>query len=195
MAENWSASADSDARDAIEYFLDEIVSRAFDDRDEVPTGIDEWSDSYHHETHIDRSYSLMEAAEVLDQLSQYEETDSGLWEGQEPQEAVITQAAFTYAHAVYSEFRTMMEGVNEALSEVFPEMADEEEKREERKQDLEAGKAEADEASLKEIEEELARLEDETAFEKRWKKKIKRAVEEAAEIKPKRPTGPKEWEP
>jgi uncharacterized linocin/CFP29 family protein len=89
----------------------------------------------------------------------------------------------------------MMEGVNEALSEVFPEMADEEEKREERKQDLEAGKAEADEASLKEIEEELARLEDETAFEKRWKKKIKRAVEEAAGIKPKRPEGPKEWSP
>jgi hypothetical protein len=195
MAENWSASADSDARDAIEYFLDEIVSRAFDDRDEVPTGIDEWSDSYHHETHVDRSYSLMEAAEILDQLSKYEETDRGLWEGQEPRDAVITQAAFTYGNAVYQEFRTLVESVNEAISEVFPEIADEEEKREELKQDLEASKAETDEASLKAIEEELAQLENDTVFEKRWKKKIKRAVEEAAGIKPKRPTGPKEWSP
>jgi hypothetical protein len=192
---NWSSEADGDARDAIEYFLDEIVSAAFDNRDEVPTAIDEWSDSYHHETHVDRSYRLMEAAEILDQLSQYEETDSGLWEGQEPQEAVITQAAFTYAHAVYSEFRTMMEGVNEGLSDVFSEMAEEETKREERKDELEADRADADEVHLPKIDAELATLEDDKAFEKRWKRRIKRVVEEAAGIKPKRPTGPKEWEP
>lgn len=38
-------------------------------------------DSYHHESHVDRSYSVTEAAEILDAYSDYEETDSGLWEG------------------------------------------------------------------------------------------------------------------
>jgi hypothetical protein len=35
------------------------------------------ADSYHHETHVDKAYNLTDAASLLEQLSQYEETETG----------------------------------------------------------------------------------------------------------------------
>jgi hypothetical protein len=64
-----------------------------------------------HECVTDRSYSLLEAATLLDQLSEHTETDSGLWMEQEPRDAIATQAAFTYRNAVYSIARSIIEDV------------------------------------------------------------------------------------
>jgi hypothetical protein len=62
-------------------------------------------DAYHHETHVDKAYNLTEAAQLLDELSEYEESDNGLWDGQDPRDAISTQAAFTYGNAVYDLWR------------------------------------------------------------------------------------------
>lgn len=104
----------SDAKDTIENFKDEIVEQllekgeASDDLyNDYPNG-----DSYHHESHLDRSYRLTEAAEVLDELHEFEETDSGLWEGLEPRAAIEVQAAYTYAACVYSIFRELVKDIN-----------------------------------------------------------------------------------
>ena len=48
---------------------------------------------------------MQEACEVLTQLDEYEETDSGLWEGLDMKEALSACAAYTYANAVYAEWR------------------------------------------------------------------------------------------
>jgi uncharacterized membrane-anchored protein YhcB (DUF1043 family) len=98
-SKDYRAKAESDAWDTLDNFADEMVRQwresgeiSNDMNNDYPNG-----DSYHHESHTDRDYDLQEAAELLDQLSEYEETDSGLWEGLEPRRAIAAQAAYTYA--------------------------------------------------------------------------------------------------
>jgi hypothetical protein len=55
---------------------------------------------------------LLEAADLLAELGQYEEDDSGLWEGLSPREAVSAQAAYTYGNAVYSLWQERIEEIN-----------------------------------------------------------------------------------
>lgn len=116
---NWIGEAKSDAKSTAEYFKDEIIDGFIgDDGRAQGQDIQDWSDSYHHETHIDKSYGLLEAAQLLDQLDEYEETDSGLWERQMPRDAISTQAAYTYGNAVNSMFSGLMENINDAVDEI-----------------------------------------------------------------------------
>lgn len=115
---NYRKDAAGDARDMAENFLDEIVSQ-IEDKGEASTDINNdysGGDEYHNQ-HSDRSYRLMEAAELLDQLSDFEETDSGLWEGQDPRDAVSTMASFTYANAVISYWEDLIKEINEKVAD------------------------------------------------------------------------------
>lgn len=116
---NWRAEAYGDALDAAEYFLDKIVEAIIDNQGDAPTDImnRQYDESYHHESHIDKSFSLIEAAHVLDDLDEFEETDSGMWEGLDPREAVKTQAAYTYGNAVSSMFTEVMQAINSAIDD------------------------------------------------------------------------------
>lgn len=120
--EDYLANAREAAAEAVEHFEDQIVEQlvendaASDDmNNDFPGG-----DSYHHENHVDKMYTLLEAATLLDQLSNYEETDRGLWEGQEPREAVKIQAAYTYGNAVYSMWRELITEINEEIEKEGP---------------------------------------------------------------------------
>ena len=112
---NWYKETLGDAIETIEHFEDDIVEQfeesgeASDDLyNDYPNG-----DEYHHEHHTDRSYSLIEAAHLLSELSRYEETDSGLWEGlEDPERAIEVKAAFTYGNAVLSEFQDLIKELN-----------------------------------------------------------------------------------
>lgn len=113
---NYLASAIENAKDCALNFLDEIVEslleggEASDDlTNDYPDG-----DSYHHESHVDKDYTLTEAADLLDELSDWEETDSGLWQGLEPRRAVTCQAAFTYGNAVYHFWRELVGEINDS---------------------------------------------------------------------------------
>jgi hypothetical protein len=132
MLEDYAKAAEDDAREAVDYFLDDIVKAIIENEGEVDTDILDWSASYHHESHIDKPYRLLEAATLLDQLDDFEETDSGLWEGQSPRDAIATQAAFTYGNAVASEFDDLMKAINEAISnaDIFLAVVEEGEERE-----------------------------------------------------------------
>lgn len=117
---NYLAEAQSDAWSTMEEFVDEMVEQwrasgevSNDLNNDYPNG-----DSYHHESHVDKDYRLSDAAELLDQLSEYEETDNGLWEGLEPRRAIAAQAAYTYGNAVYGEWSTLVEKLNEHLDEM-----------------------------------------------------------------------------
>ncbi len=107
--------ARNDARDMVEDFLDEIVEqllgtgKASDDyNNDYPGG-----DAYHHENHWDKSFDLLEAAELLDQCSDHEETDNGLWEGIPPREAISAQAAFTYGNTVSHYWSEYLREIND----------------------------------------------------------------------------------
>ena len=118
--EDYRANARVDAIDMVQHFEDEIVEQlvdrgeASDDyNNDYPDG-----DSYHHESHVDRAYNLLDAAKLLDQLGKFEETDSGLWEGQMPRDAIATQAAFTYGNAVSAFWSELVKAINEKAGEI-----------------------------------------------------------------------------
>jgi chaperonin cofactor prefoldin len=113
---DYTQEAKDDARETAREFIDKICEDYVDE----PRGVSDDllndypnGDAWHHENHVDKSYNLQEAAELLDELRQQEETDSGLWEGLAPREAISAQAAHTYGNAVYSEWRDLVKEIND----------------------------------------------------------------------------------
>lgn len=112
---DWTKEAREDANDLIQYFKGEVAKQLVDKGE----ASDDWNndypdgDSYFHASYVDKSYSLTKAAELLDQLAEYEETDSGLWEGLSPREAISVQAAFTYGNAVHFKAKDLIDEINE----------------------------------------------------------------------------------
>jgi len=112
---SWLDDAKSDANDMARNFLEETLESYMDNSGEASNDLNNdysGGDSYHHESHVDKSYTLQEAAELLDELDDYEETDEGLWEGQKPRDAISTQAAYTYGNAVYSLWQDIIKEIN-----------------------------------------------------------------------------------
>ena len=110
---NYQEEATEDAQETARYFLDEIIESFMDKGEASDDLLNDYSDSYHHENHVDKWYSLQDAAQLLDELDDYEETDTGLWEGQPPKDAISTQAAFTYGNAVYQKFQKLIKEIND----------------------------------------------------------------------------------
>ena len=146
--ENYRDNAESDARDCVSNFRDEIVEMLLNDGKASDDLLNDYpgGDCYHHESHTDKWYNLQEAAAVLDQLDEYEETDSGLWEGQDMKTALGTCAAFTYANAVYNSWNNLIESVNDEADTIIDEFDTERSELEDAISDLtsEADDAEAD---------------------------------------------------
>lgn len=106
--------AEDDARTTAENFLDVIAEMICQKRRASDDLLNDYlgGDSYHHENHTDKSYSLQEAAAVLDDLGEYEETDSGLWEGLDAKATISAMAAYTYANAVMAMWQRLIEEIN-----------------------------------------------------------------------------------
>lgn len=111
---DYRLEARNDAQEMVQHFIDEILEqlieegKASDDLlNDYPNG-----DAYHHERHVDKCYSLLEAATLLSELENFEESDSGLWEGLSPREAIKAQAAYTYGNAVYHYWNELIEEIN-----------------------------------------------------------------------------------
>lgn len=121
MREGPARDAAEDGVSTVEEYMDEIVEKIMEDGEASDDLMNDYGhgDSYHHESHVDRSYNLLEAAQILDALSSYEETDSGLWEGQEPRDAISTLAAYTYGNAVYAEWQELVRKINESVAELI----------------------------------------------------------------------------
>lgn len=120
--------AKDDAARFIGEFEDQIVEQIIYSSEASDDCLNDYAngDSYHHESHVDKEYDLSESAAILDELSEYEETDSGLWEGLAPREAISAQAAYTYGAAVYSKAQELIKAINEAVTKFdLPEGQDE----------------------------------------------------------------------
>ena len=118
---NYKDEAKNDAKTTACAFQDEIFESFMDHHGEASSDfLNDYSDSYHHENH-QPDYTLLEAANVLRDLPEHEETDSGLWDGLKPQEAVCAQASYTYGNAVMHCFRELIKEINEELSELWDE--------------------------------------------------------------------------
>lgn len=108
--------AQEEAKDFIvDCLLDEILNQFIEDGEigtDIRNDFDD-GDSAFHETIVDRSYSTEEAIDLIDDLSDYEETDSGLWEGQDWDDILSTKAAFTYGNAVYDKASNLIEWIRD----------------------------------------------------------------------------------
>ena len=127
---NYLREAADDAADTVRNFADEILEQLLDDGEASDDLLNDYpnGDAWHHECHVDKEYSLIDAATLIDQLMEFEETDSGLWEGLEPRRAIAAQAAYTYGNAVYNEWRELIEKINSEAGGIisdFDETAEE----------------------------------------------------------------------
>lgn len=116
---SYYADAQSDALETVRYFAEEMAERYAFSGEVSDDLLNDYTngDSYHHENHVDRTYNLLDAAELLDELHDYKETDYGLWEGLDPRAAIAVQAAYTYGNAVYSMFCDLVRELNDYLYE------------------------------------------------------------------------------
>ena len=119
--------AQEDAADFVLNFKDEVLEQLLDKGEASDDFLNDYpnGDAYHHETHVDKWYSLTEAAEVLDSLSDFTETDSGLWQGLEPRDAISAQAAYTYGNAVYSMAVNLIAEINDQAESIIEDFDDE----------------------------------------------------------------------
>jgi len=123
---DYAQSAREDAKETVLKFIDQVVkqlSEASEASDDLyinyPNGY-----GYHHENHVDKVYTLLEAANLLEQLSEHGEDDYGLWESYPPVKAIVAQAAFTYGNAVYSSWRELIDYINCEYSELDPDLVE-----------------------------------------------------------------------
>jgi hypothetical protein len=125
-SESYQSEAQENARYILKDFIDEIADDAFEDGEIAsdPSDVD-GLDRRMSEERGNQSYGLADAAQVLQELSDYEETDEGLWEGQAPEEAICTKACYTFDNAVrnmideqFSDWRS-----NDEITEVLEDYA------------------------------------------------------------------------
>ena len=113
---NYRQEAEDDAANLVlEYFMDEIVDQLIDKGEASADINNDYAngDGIFHETIVDRSYHMTEAAELLSQLYEYAEEDAGLWEGETDVDRIAEiQAAYTYGNAVWDELETLIMNIN-----------------------------------------------------------------------------------
>lgn len=113
---NYRQEAEDDAANLVlEYFMDEIVDQIIDKGEASADINNDYAngDDIFHETIVDRSYHLTDAAELLSQLYRNAEEDTGLWEGETDVDRIAEiQAAYTYGNAVWDEFDTLIMNIN-----------------------------------------------------------------------------------
>lgn len=84
-----------------DFIFDEAIYQKWDLNDKIHQHLDSgWYGFLRDDVFKNANSELMTCAMILDE-SEEAETDSGLWDGQEPQEAIKTQAFFTARNDLY----------------------------------------------------------------------------------------------
>ncbi len=123
VVENWQKENTEDIKkgekipEMDENEKDEIVNTIFDklyQDEDIHYKVTEYADGQF--IYNDRE-SIKEALDCIDELSAFEETDSGLWEGMKTiEEQLNARATYTYANAIYdSAERVIRERITELL--------------------------------------------------------------------------------
>ena len=119
---NYRQEAKDDAANLVlEYFMDEIIDQIVDNGEASADINNDYAngDDIFHETIVDRSYHLTDAAELLSQLYRNAEEDTGLWEGETDVDRIAEiQAAFTYGNAVWAEFDDLITDINNEVDDI-----------------------------------------------------------------------------
>ena len=112
-------------REAVNFLLNHeemIVEALKENKDFDRNDIDDLDTAF-HENIVDKAYTTKDAAYVIDNCRN-PETDSGLWEGQEPIESLQSMAAWSFAHDVWVELMELYDTMNKRRKEIFEEPED-----------------------------------------------------------------------
>ena len=107
----------ADAQDIISNYIEEIAKMLIDDGE---ASTDLYNDYNNMDANISESDSYghnpSDAIEIIDELSEFEEEDSGLWEGcSDYSEILNAKAHYTYTNALYHEIESMIENINDII--------------------------------------------------------------------------------
>jgi hypothetical protein len=117
---NYGSEVQKEAIDFIDGLMDEFLEAMENDENYFIDG--NVQDSL-FESVTDRSYTLTDAAFVIEN-SNNPESDSGLWDGKDPAEALETQAAFTFSNDVSSDVEEIYEDVKTQYDEEYQRVYD-----------------------------------------------------------------------
>lgn len=96
--------------------INEIAKEIYDDLyqdEDIKYKANEYADGQFIYNSLD---AITEALQCIDRLSDYEETDNGLWEGLKTiEEQINARATFTYANAIYNSAEEAIKGRIETL--------------------------------------------------------------------------------
>jgi hypothetical protein len=87
--------------------LEDLLTRFEEDEDSEPFYLHEFVDGRGYFIYLDDE-SIKEAIDCLSQLGAWEETDSGLWEGQDFREEINSRAFWTYKNALREKVRNKL---------------------------------------------------------------------------------------
>lgn len=111
---DWAQETHQDATDMIlEGCLDEVVDILMEGN-ELPRYYSEYdgADTYLNESVDCCVHDITEAADLIQTYWTERETDSGLWSGKDPCDAIVVQAHYTYQNVVASKFSWLIKEIN-----------------------------------------------------------------------------------
>jgi len=117
----------ADAQDIISDYIEEIAKMLIDDGEASTDLYNDYSDMDSRISESDDYWRRPEEAiETIDELSEFEEEDSGLWEGcRDYREILSAIAHYTYTNALYAEIESMIKSINDTLdSDAITEIED-----------------------------------------------------------------------
>lgn len=116
MANDYKIEAKRDAaRMALEVLGDIVLQ--LKKNGSASLDLSDYDGGEHYRSRFDQGYGLHEAADIIDQLSDYEADDEGLWQGLAPREAISVMAAETYTNAVYDLWKDLIDRINTAVAD------------------------------------------------------------------------------
>lgn len=110
---------EQEARDFIQGIRDDVVGAMVEGHEWDRNDIDNLDESF-DESITDRAYTLQDAAYIIAECEN-EETDSGLWEGQQPEDAIQTKAAFSFSLDVWFKCEEMYKELIDTYEEAVEE--------------------------------------------------------------------------
>jgi len=117
---NYKRDVLEDAVDFLEAHEEEIKDTIVDGMDFDHNDINCLDEDFHQEI-VDRDYTPGDAVLILKHCEN-EETDSGIWEGQQPEDAIRTKAAFCYGNDVWFQCVNIYENICEKYNEIFTDL-------------------------------------------------------------------------
>lgn len=96
---NYDTDIEKEAKEFMQEIEDELKEAIKDNLEFDRNDIDALDTRFHEEI-TDRGYTLSDAAFIIEN-SDNPETDSGIWEGQQPEDAIRTKAAYSFSNDVW----------------------------------------------------------------------------------------------